>query len=197
MSVLDTITNNTILIPYHDSLVDSNPLPAYDVAKKLETVNAEKISTDHFEYAAYIKLKDGASVKLIAIQEVLGFGMERENKQMPNSTGNYTINLPGPMKYTDITIKHLYTSDSFFLDWVENGVMKGGSARVDMELHFWLPVTKSLALGAAGKKHIAFTLYDAFPINWELEDLSIAGGKALFERVIVTFSRMDYKVIAD
>ena len=38
MSILDTITNNTILIPYHDSLVDSNQLPAYDAAKKLETI---------------------------------------------------------------------------------------------------------------------------------------------------------------
>ena len=197
MSILDTLTNNTVLIPYHDSLVDSNQLPEYDVAKKLETVNTEKISTDHFEYAAYIKLTDGSSVKLIAIQEVTGFGMERENNQMPNSTGNYTINLPGPMKYSDITIKHLYTNDSFFLDWLENGVAKGGAARVDMELHFWLPVTKSLAFGAGGKKHIVFTLYDAFPVNWEIEDLSIAGGKTLIERVTVTFSRMDYKVIAD
>ncbi len=197
MSILDTITNNTILIPYHDSLVDSNQLPAYDAAKKLETVNSEMITRDHFEYAAYIKIKDGESVKLIAVQDVTGFGMERENNQMPNTTGNYIINLPGPIKYSDVTFDHLYTNDSFFLDWLENGVTKGGSARVDMEMHFWLPVGSSLAFGSKGKKHYVFTLYDAFPVKWEIGELSIIGGKVLNEKVVVTFSMMKYQVLSD
>lgn len=195
---LDTaLPNNTILIPASDSLVSNNPLPEYNAAKKLEAVNSESITTDHFEYAAHIKIKEGESVKLIAVQEVTGFGMERENNQMPNSTGNYLINLPGQVKYSDIHISHLYTNDSFFLDWLENGVTKGGASRVDMEIHFWLPVGKSLAFGAKGKKHFVFTLYDAFPVSWEIETLSITGGKTLIEKVAVTFSMMNYKVVDD
>lgn len=197
MSILDTLTNNTILIPYHDSLVDSNQLQPFDAAKKLESVNQEHFTTDHFDYAAYIKIKDGESVKLIAVQDVTGFGMERENTQMPNTAGNYTINLPGPVKYTDIKISHLYTNDSFFLDWVENGVTQGGSARVDMEMHFWLPVGKSLGFGSQEKKHYVFTLYDAFPVSWEIGELSITGGKVMTESVTVTFSMMNYKVVPD
>ena len=126
-----------------------------------------------------------------------GFGMERENNQMPNTTGNYIINLPGPIKYSDVTFDHLYTNDSFFLDWLENGVTKGGSARVDMEMHFWLPVGSSLAFGSKGKKHYVFTLYDAFPVKWEIGELSITGGKVLNEKVVVTFSMMKYQVLSD
>ncbi len=197
MSVLDTITNNTILIPYHDSLVDSNQLPEYDAAKKLETLNAEVITQDHFEYGVYIKIKDGESVKMIAVQDVSDFGMTRENNQVPNTTGNYIINLPGPVKYSDVIFVHVYTNDSFFLDWVENGVAQGGSARVDMEMHFWLPVAKSQASGSPGKKHFVFTLYDAFPIKWEMREMGITGGKVMTERITVTFSRLDYKVVPD
>lgn len=196
MGIDTALPNNTILIPYHDSLVDSNPLPPYDASKKLEAVNAERPTTDHFEYAAYIKIKEGDSVRMIAVQNVTGFGMERENNQMPNSTGNYLINLPGPVKYSDITFTHVYTNDSFFLDWLENGVTKGGSARVDMEMHFWLPIGKSLALGSREKKHIVFTLFDAFPVSWEIGSLNIFGGKVLTEKVIVTFSLMNYKVVS-
>ena len=74
---------------------------------------------------------------------------------------------------------------------------KGGASRVDMEIHFWLPVGKSLAFGAKGKKHFVFTLYDAFPVSWEIETLSITGGKTLIEKVAVTFSMMNYKVVDD
>lgn len=194
MSILDTLTNNTILIPYHDSLVDSNPLPAFDVAKKLEAINAEEIMEDHFEYGIYIKLKDGESVKLIAVQDVSDFGMTRENSQTPNTTGNYVINFPGPVKYTDVIFVHIFSNDSFFLDWLENGVTKGGSARVDMEMHFWLPCGKKQADLTHAKKHFVFTLYDAFPVKWEIREMELTGGKVMTERVTVTFSTMDYKV---
>lgn len=194
MSILDTLINNTVLIPYHDSLVDSNQLPSFDAAKKLEAINNEEIHEDHFEYGAYIKLKDGASVKMIAVQDVNDFGMTRENNQTPNTTGTYLINLPGPVKYSDVIFAHVYTNDSFFLDWVENGVSQGGSARIDMEMHFWLPCGKKQADMTHKKKHVIFTLYDAFPIKWEIREMSLAGGKVLTERVTVTFSTLDYQV---
>ncbi len=194
MSILDTITNNTILIPYHDSLVDSNPLPPYDAAKKLEALNAEEITADHFEYGAYIKIKDGESIKMIAVQDVSDFGMTRENSQMPNNTGDYIINLPGTVKYSDIIFVHVFTNDSFFLDWLENGVTKGGAARIDMEMHFLLPCGKKQASITKENKHFVFTLYDAFPIKWEMREMELSGGKIMTERVTVTFSTMDYKV---
>ena len=194
MSVLDTLTNNTILIPASDSLVDSNPLPPFDAAKKLEAINTDEIISDHFEYGAYIKLNDGASVKMIAVQDVSDFGMTRENNQMPNTTGDYIINFPGPVKYSDVILVHVYSNDSFFLDWLENGVTQGGSARVDMEMHFWLPCGRLQNAAGIKKKHFVFTLYDAFPVKWEMREMDMSGGKVLTERVTVTFSSMDYKV---
>lgn len=196
MAGLKDIFTNTILIPTSDSLVNSQQLPAYDPAKKLEAVNAEEIVHDHFQYGLYIKLKDGESVKMIAVQDVSDFGMERDNKQIPNTTGDYLINLPGAMKYSDVIFVHVFSNDSFFLDWLENGVTRGGSARVDMEMHFWLPISKNKAPGG-GRKHFVFTLYDAFPVKWEMREMSVTGGKVMTERVTVTFSTMDYKVATD
>ncbi len=180
------VINSTVLMPTGGNLGKPEN---FNAADKLESVKPGDISDDHFEYGAYIKVKGGTSVKMIAVQEVMGFGMERENEQRPNPAGNYVINLPGAVTYSDITITHLYTNDGFFLDWLTNGVTLGGSARVDMEMHFWLPGKKD----NSEKKHVIFTLFDAFPVSWEIGPLNITGGQSLIEKVVITFSRMEYK----
>ncbi len=186
----ENILNNTILVPSHDSLVNSHQLPAYNAASKFEGINSSDLTSDHFSCDAYIKIKDASAVKMIAVQEISGFGMERENEQRVNTGGDYVTNLPGTIKYSDITLKHLYTNDSFFLDWLTNGVSQGGSARADIELHFKLSVKSGI-----GKKHIVFTLYDAFPVSWSIGQMSMTGGKNLTEVVTITFSWVDYKVV--
>ena len=184
------ILNNTVLIPYHDSLVANNPLDAYDPGEKLKNIKTGEVISEGFEYGAYIKLKDGNSVKMIAVQEVAGFGMEREFEQRAGSSGAYMINLPGAVKYSDLAIKHLYTREKFFLDWLTNGVSQGGAARIDMELHFIIP--QKTANGTE-KKHIVFVLYDAFPVSWEIGPLEMTGGKNLFETVKIAYSWLQYR----
>ena len=179
------ILNNTILIPEHDSLVSSNPLPNFDVPKKLEELKKPLLSSQD-SFNVNLKVNDGQSVRLIAVQQVTGFGMKRENEKKPGITGDYVVNLPGPITYSDISIYHLFTKDQFFLNWLTSGVLQGGAPRADMELHI-TPKTD---------KKMVFTIYDAFPNSWEIEQLDVKGqDKVLIERVNFTFSWISYKTV--
>ena len=179
------ILNNTILVPYHDSLVDSHQIPAYNPAEKLSQLQQSDPSQGK-HLAAYIKVNDGNSVRMIAVQEISGFGMERENEQRPGSSHDYVINLPGQVKYTDVKITHVFTRDKFFLDWLHNGVSQGGASRADIEIHI-LPLSE---------KELVFTLYDAFPTSWTLQKLDAADFESiLFEEVELTYSQVSFKTI--
>lgn len=177
------IFNNTILIPYHDSLVDSHQLTAYNIAEKLTEIQ-NVVPNKETHVSSFIKMKDGNSVRLIAVQEISGFGMERENEQQPGNSHDYVINLPGQVKYSDIKISHIFTRETFFLDWLTNGITQGGVSKADMEIHIY-PLTQ---------KELIFTLYDAFPVGWTLGKLDIANADTLLvEEVDLTYSQVTFK----
>ncbi len=181
-SIKDILTTN-ILMPSTDGLPAANPLEAYDISGKLETVNKLPIKETNFKYEIYLKLSDSQSEKFIRVQEVSGFGMTREYEAKPNAGSDYVVNLPGPISYNDIRMKHLYTNDRFFLDWLNSGVTSGGQARLDMELYFELPTGKT----------IIFTLHDAFPIAWSIGPLETGGSDPLVELVTITFSSVAFQ----
>lgn len=185
------ILNNTILIPYHDSLTGSGKgLPANKTAE-----NLEKTSDPEWEVGnsvdLYIKKADGSAIKMVSVQGFAEFGMSRENNVV-YSGGNqeYAINLPGPVNYNDVTIMHLFSRDKFFLDWIKNGVLKSGVSRADIEVH----------INAKDKqgKHMVFTLYDAFPINWSLISIltTTSEGELLFENITITYSKASFSLSA-
>lgn len=181
-SIKDILTTN-ILIPSSDGLPAENPLEKYDISGKLEAVNKLPTDKKNFTYDIYLKINDTQSEKFIRVQEVSGFGMTREYEAKPNAGSDYVVNLPGQISYNDIRMKHLYTNDSFFLDWLNSGVTSGGQARLDMELYFKLPTGKT----------IIFTLHDAFPIAWSIGPLGIGGDDPLVELVTITFSSLAFQ----
>lgn len=176
-SIKDILTTN-ILIPSSDGLPAANPLESYDIAKKLEAVDQLIVNSTNFTYDIFLKLSDNQSEKFIRVQEVSGFGMERENDARPSSTHDYVVNLPGPINYNDIRMKHLFTNDKFFLKWLKDGVTSGGASRLDMELHFKLLTGKT----------VVFTLHDAFPVAWSIGPLEVKGKDQLIELVTITYS---------
>ena len=183
MVSVDSTLTNTILIPNHDGLVEGHPLPAYDIAGKIGEA-ADPDSYPDKNFAAFLKINDKESIRMIGVQEITGLGMERTNEQKSVATGDYVINLPGPVKYSNIKIKHIFTRDKFFLDWLTNGISKGGSARADIEIK----------LSTSGKKRLVFTLYDAFPVGWSLTNLDAGNSEvAVMEEVELTFSGIYFK----
>ncbi len=182
-SIKDILTTN-ILMPSTDGLPAANPLEPYDISNKLEAVNQLTVNRTNFTYDIFLKLTDNQSEKFIRVQEVSGFGMERENEPRPSSNYDYVTNLPGPVSYNDIRMKHLFTNDRFFLNWLNDGVTSGGASRLDMELHFKLPTDKT----------IVFTLYDAFPIAWSIGPLNVQGEDQLIELVTITYSGLAYQM---
>lgn len=182
-SVKDILTTN-ILIPSSDGLPDANPLEPFDVTAKLEAANKLSLNKTNFTYDIFLKINDNQSEKFIRIQQASGFGMNREIDTKPGNAQDYVINLPGPVTYNDIRLRHLYTNDRFFLNWLNNGVTSGGSTRLDIELHFTLPT----------KKSVVFTLYDAFPIAWSIGPLDVEGKNELTELVTITFSELSFQM---
>lgn len=182
---LVNLLNNTILIPYHDSLVDGHQLPKYDIAGRIGELKDLHTDNDN-NFAAYIRVHDKSSVRMIAIQQLTGFAMTRENEQRPSMNGEYVINLPGPVTYNNIKVRHIFTRDKFFLDWLTNGVSKGGSARAEIEI----------VLSTVPNKDLIFTLYDAFPVAWRITNLD-SGYKeeAVMEEIEVAYSSVSFKSV--
>lgn len=181
--------NNTILVPYHDSLA-SKQLPENNAAASLSKFKGLDWDPNN-SLSAYIKVNDGAAQKLIAIQNFAGLGMMRDVKTMRSGgNGDYQINLPGAVTYSDVTIWHVYTKEHFFLDWMKAGVTRGGAARADIEIH--------LKYKGEGAKEMIFTLRDAFPVKWELyRELDASQvSSVLSENITITFSKIDFKINA-
>lgn len=183
-SIKDILTTN-ILIPSTDGLPQANPLPDEKSADKISRVNKLKIEDKNFKYGLFLKLADNQSERLIMLQSVTGFGMDRENEARPSSNYDYVINLPGPINYKDLKLIHVFSNDKFFLDWLTNGVTYGGASRVDMELHFQLPT----------KKHIVFTIQDAFPTAWWMGPLNVKENEPLVETITLSYSGLAYQTI--
>ena len=187
MSSATDYINNTILIPNKDGLVSSSPLPENSVAADLAKVKESKWNINDIE-DTWIKVNGGASKKITGIQRISEFGMSRENQQQ--RMGDYVINLPGRIEYDDVTISHLFTRDDFFLDWITNGINKGGVSRADIEIH--------IDVKNEDNQEMVFTLCDAFPVKWDLmKKLTVTHTESdedvLCEDVTLAYSKITFK----
>ena len=185
--ITDILTTN-ILMP-----TSGNPskLPNNVVAEKLEkAMNTDIIADLKDTESTYIKVNGGTSQKIIGVQSISEFGMDRENEQ--KLTGDYVINLPGRITYSDVVITHVFTRDKFFLDWLKTGVNQCGVSKADIEI--------VVNIENKNSEKMIFTLYDAFPVKWELSRwLAVEVGSAnsvdvLMENVTITYSKVDFKL---
>ena len=89
------------------------------------------------------------------------------------------------MKFENVEFKHLFTRDTFFLEWLLTGTMQGGASRADIEIH----------VHPKEKKKMVFTCYDAFPVDWSLGTLQNSQEpEILYESVALCFSRIAIKM---
>ncbi len=186
-SVTDILTTN-ILIPTSGS---PSKLPNNVVAEKLEKAMSTDIIADLKDTeSTYIKVNGGTSQKIIGVQSISEFGMDRQNEQ--KLYGDYVVNLPGNITYSDVVITHVFTRDKFFLDWLKTGINQCGVSKADIEI--------VVNIENKNNEKMVFTLYDAFPVKWELSKwLATEIGAAnsvdvLMENVTITYSKVDFKL---
>ena len=186
-SVTDILTTN-ILMPTSGS---PGKLPENDAAKILGQVRTTDLAADLKNTEdTYIKVNGGTSQKIIGVQSISEFGMDRENEQ--RLIGDYVVNLPGRITYSNVVITHVFTREKFFLDWLTNGINQCGISKADIEIVVNIE-------NKQGEKMV-FTLYDAFPVKWELAkwlEAEVGDGsriEALMEVVTLTYSRVDFKL---
>ena len=201
MSILDTITNNTILMPYHDSLVDSNPLPESPIGKKVQGFNNRFDGTQRVEARQFqlFIVSGGKSVPAGYCEAVEGMAVSRQvEEKRSGGNGEYLVKLPGPLSFGVMTIRHLYCDNDLFMNWMINGVNQGGIQRADLEIQV-----------GPDDDHMIYTLRDAFPVEWRLGTFNldlegqfrsretllytISEDQLLIENVKIAYGRMDHK----
>ena len=171
---IKSILNNTILIPTGGNLTS---LPASTVGADLSNVDYDSIDYRiENPQTVYVKVKDQQSVKLISVQSIDGLEMKRENSQQrAGGSPDYVVNLPGNVSYSEVTLTHVFTRDTYFLDWLKNGCLNNGVARADIEIY--------INAFDKDKKQMVLTLYDAFPTKWEIRQM---GFPNLMSRPVAT-----------
>ena len=183
---IKSILTNTILIPTGGSMTS---LPTNKVGAELAAVDYESIDYKiQNPQTVYIKVKDQESVKLISVQSIEGLEMKRENTQVrAGGSPDYVINLPGNVSYPEVTMTHLFTRDTYFLDWLKNGSLNNGIARADIEIY--------INAFDNVQKQIVLTLCDAFPTKWEIRQMgvpNILSRPVMTEWITFCFSKMNF-----
>ena len=195
------IFNNTILIPSHDGLTGSG----HDVDETL-IKNNRQIVEKRLETGAVLTedkfsvtvSSDNVSAHGTYCQEIRGLSITREPQKM-RSGGEalYEVVLPGMISYEEVTLFNVYSNSTAFLNWLFNGARQGGAMLADV----------SISVGDKENGYIVYTLRDAFPIKWELGNLSVISpdevtrilqtsvyaGEFPLEQVTIVYGKLEYE----
>ena len=195
------IFNNTILIPSHDGLTGSG----HDVDETL-IKNNRQIVEKRLETGAVLTedkfsvtiSSDNVSANGTYCQEIRGLSITREPQKM-RSGGEalYEVVLPGMISYSEVTLFNVYSNSTAFLNWLFNGARQGGAMLADV----------SISVGDKENGYIVYTLRDAFPVNWELGNLSVIcpdevtrilqtsvyAGEFPLEQVKIVYGKLEYE----
>lgn len=216
------ILNNTVLVPYHDSLTSgkSHDLEEPKIAGALEKYNTTFNKLTEEEKAAKTLLENQFAIRITSYASESG-GSSGSKKKVTSDVGFcqgiknlsvsrgvkksrsggeslYEIKVPEMIDYGEVTLNHLYTNSAAFLDWLVNGAEQGGALMADIEIR----------VGDETNGWVVYTLRDAFPIQWRLGNLSavskdlvekvksmqVKDGEIPMEEVTLVYGRLDYSL---
>lgn len=200
MSGAANVLNNTILVPYHDSLTDtSHDLKQTSIAKDIEkyaaTGNDKNRGLRNQSFTIKL-ISNGKTTVAAECFNVEGLSMTREvERESSGGEALYEIKAPGKIGYGEVRFHNLYTDSPVFLDWLINGASQGGALLADVEI-------------TVGDKNgsVVYTLRDAFPVSWELGNLdvvnvdmvtnvvqrNITDSSIPLEGITLVYGRLDY-----
>ena len=200
MASAANVLNNTILVPYHDSLTNSShDLKASTIPKDLETYATglkDSIPALRNTEFSISLISNGKTTEVGKCVGIFGLSMSRGlEKKRTGGEALYETKLPGRISYNDVTLNHVYTNSSVFLDWLINGSAQGGAMFADVQ------ITVGDDNGT-----VVYTLRDAFPVAWELGNISVVSVDEVtkirqrnisedaipLEAITIAYGRLDY-----
>ncbi len=137
-------------------------------------------------------------------QKVAGLSVSRKMDSMPiGGEVLYEMKVPGNLSYGEVTLSHLYTNSTVFLNWLINakkdgdtdGTNQGAALLADFEITVG---------GAGGKKGVVYVLRDAFPVSWRMGYVNVvsnewisnmtsqSGGEISLEEVTLVYSQLTF-----
>lgn len=144
-------------------------------------IGVAEISTDKSmdSYSFNVKIENYDVVDIIS---VTGLGIEISLVEKLSKSSPLIELSPGNIKFRRITLKKIFSSNSFFNDWSEKALAGKGK-----------PYLKNISITLLGysKNEDNFymiqrwTLYECFPVVWELSPLRIDSDQDLVESLVV------------
>ena len=119
----------------------------------------------------------GDPLDLSGFQSVSGLGLETEVIEDPTTVRK----LPGRTKYSNITLKRGYTTDTGLYDWAMAGVGGGDIPLRDLRIDLLTPSAEPIA---------SFNLMSCFPTRWELAT-DDGDQKQATETVVIACDRVE------
>ncbi len=189
MAGIDTLLNNTILIPSMDPLVASNPLPDSPIGKKVQEFNTnfdEQETVNSSQFQVYF-VSGGKSVLAGMCENIEGLSVSRQvETKKSGGNGDYTVKVPGAVSYSVVKFDHFYSDSDVFMNWLINGADWGGIQKADIEIH----------VGHEGNKMV-YTLRDAFPIKWNLGKMSVNAEGLVTRKETLTYTISEDQILAE
>lgn len=198
---MQNLFNNTILIPYHDSLASEGVEPA-QIPNQLEAFGRtvlKKPAVLQKQFSITLS-SDNKTTESTYCQTIRGLSVTREvEKRRSGGEALYEMKMPGPISYGEVVLSHVYTNSEAFLNWLINGASQGGAVLADL----------TIKVGDTPENgQMVYTLRDAFPIQWRMGNITILtvneieykrtiqmeAGNFPLEEVTVAYGRMDYSV---
>jgi phage tail-like protein len=149
---------------------------------------------------AYLFFVELSGVFVALFTECSGLGIEREVKEIKEGgVNNYTHKLPGRVKFGNITLKRGISLSRALWDWMAQGRHNFKVRRLNFSIVQGAPghnLTTAIAGAVGGAPDALMSLAgqgfgkvkhwdieDAYPVSWELSDLSTSSGETAIETI--------------
>jgi phage tail-like protein len=132
----------------------------------------------------YVKL---GNLEVAMFTECSGIGAKRGfDSVREGGVNDHAHILPGPMEYSNITLKRGVSLSTELWDWFETGKFDYNVQRRDITIYQYSPeVVAANGASAAADKHAGavktWSLANAFPISWKLGDLNSSNSSLVIE----------------
>jgi len=132
----------------------------------------------------YVKL---GNFEVAMFTECSGIGAKRSfDSVREGGVIDHAHILPGPMEYSNITLKRGLSLSTALWDWFQAGQFDYNVQRQDVTIYQYSPELVAASGGQAGKDQRAgavktWSLANAFPVSWKLSDMNSGNSSLVIE----------------
>jgi phage tail-like protein len=132
----------------------------------------------------YVKL---GNLEVAMFTECSGIGAKRGFDPLrEGGVNDHAHILPGPMEYSNVTLKRGLSLSSALWDWFQAGKFDYNVQRHDVTIYQYSPELIAANAGPAGSSQQAgalktWSLANAFPVSWKLSDMNTGNSGLVIE----------------